>query len=68
MKILPIGNSTLGLVNILVKFETKTIFTPETDLYKLFESDVEVDNIGDPDAKIMWWHVAPYIQYEQMTR
>ena len=51
----------LGLVNILVKFETKIIFTLETNLYKLLESETKVDNIGDPDAEILWWNAALYI-------
>ena len=51
----------LGLVNILVKFETKIIFTLETNLYKLLESETKVDNIGDPDNEILWWNAALYI-------
>ena len=51
----------LGLVNILVKFETKIIFTLETNLYKLLESETKVDNIGDPDHEILWWNAALYI-------
>ena len=52
----------IGLVNHTRKADTKIICTLETDLAKLFESNVSV---AAPDAKIRQ-HDAPFIQFEQI--
>ena len=53
----------LGLVNIPDKTDTKFIYTLESNMNKLSESNAKVTTIPRvPDAQILY-HDAPYISY-----
>ena len=57
----------LGLVNFAHNTNTKFMFTLESHLNKLFESNKRVDNIPrNPDAQIIY-HDHPYIHYQQLV-
>ena len=57
----------LGLVNFPEKTDTKFIFTLESNMSKLFESNARVDAIpATPDAQIIY-HDTPYISYQQIS-
>ena len=57
----------LGLVNFPEKTDTKFIFTLESNMNKLFKSNVKVDTIpASPDVQIIY-HDTPYISYQQIT-
>ena len=57
----------IGLVNFPEKNNTKFIFTLESNMNKLFESNAKVTAIPRaPDAKILY-HDRPYISYQQIT-
>lgn len=47
-------------VNHLIKLDIKIIFTLETDMAKLFETNQQNANIGGPGAQIIW-HDTPFI-------
>ena len=55
----------LGLVNFLIEFNTKFIFTLKNNLSKLFVKNAKKALIpNETDAKTIF-HEAPYLQYEQ---
>ena len=54
------------MVNFTEKTDTKFIFTLETNLNKLFESNAKEDIPRSPDAEIIF-HDTPYISYQQIT-
>ena len=57
----------LGLVNLPEKPDTKFIFTLESNMNKLFESNAKVGTIpASPDAQIIY-HDTPYFSYPQIT-
>ena len=56
----------LELVNFTKKTDTKFIFTFETNLNKLFESNAKEHIPRSPDAEIIF-HDTPYISYQQIT-
>ena len=57
---------SLGLVNFAYQLDTRFIFTLETNLDRLFESNAK-GNIPDaPDAQIIF-HDTPYISYPEIT-
>ena len=56
----------LGLVNFTKKTDTKFIFTLDTNLKKLFESNAKEDIPRSLDAEIIF-HDTPYISYQQIT-
>ena len=59
--------TNLGLVNLVHNTNTKFLFTLESNLNKLFESNAKVDHIpANPDAKIIY-HDTPYIYYQQIV-
>ena len=39
---------SLGLINLLIKFDTKFIFTLEVDMNRLFETNIQAANITAP--------------------
>ena len=53
----------LGLANFSIKFETKIMFTLETNLNKHFETNAEFATIADLDGETIWTE-APYIEYK----
>ena len=55
----------LGPVNLPIKFDKKFIFTLDTDMTGLFETNIQAAAITGPDAANLW-HDRPYIQYEQI--
>ena len=58
---------SLGLISFAYQFDTRLIFTLETNLNKLFESNAKVTSIPDaPDPKIIF-HDTPYSSYPQIT-
>ena len=57
----------LGLVNFPEKNDTRFIFTLESNMNKLFKSNVKVDTIpASPDVQIIY-HDTSYISYQQIT-
>ena len=59
--------TNLGLVNLVHNTNTKFLFTLESNLNKLFESNAKVDHIpANPDAKIIY-HDTPYICCQQIV-
>ena len=57
----------LGLVNFLMKTDTKIIVTPERNMNKLFESNLKLAAIPDnPDALIQIYD-RPYISYQEIN-
>ena len=56
---------SLGFVNLPIKFDEKVIFTLETDINRLFETNIQAA-ITVLDASILW-HDKPYIQHEQIN-
>ena len=52
----------LDLVNFLIAFDTRFIFTLEQDINKLFESNAKVNPIPELDAKVIMYK-APFISY-----
>ena len=57
----------LGLVNFPEKTNTKFIFTLESNMNKLFESNAKVENIpASPDTQIIH-HDMLYLSYQQIT-
>ena len=57
---------SLGLVNFAYQLDTRFIFTLETNLNRLFESNAKVNIPDAPDAQIVF-HDTPYISYRQIT-
>ena len=57
---------SLGLVNFAYQLDTRFIFTLETNLNRLFESNAKVNIPDTPDAQIVF-HDTPYISYRQIT-
>ena len=57
---------SLGLVNFAYQLDTRFIFTLETNLNTLFESNAKVNIPDAPDAQIVF-HDTPYISYRQIT-
>ena len=58
---------SLGLVKFPNKIDTRVLFTLETNLNKLFETNAKAAAISDiPDAQIIY-HDTPYISYSQIT-
>ena len=61
----------VGLVNFPTAFNTKFTFNPEQNRNKLFEQTTKIDGTNapvpatQPDAEV-YFHSAPYIQYEQI--
>ena len=56
---------SLGFVNLPIKFDEKVIFTLETDINRLFETNIQAA-ITVLGASILW-HDKPYIQHEQIN-
>ena len=58
--------SDVGLENLLVKSKMKLIFTIQTNMNKLFETNFKKATIPtEPDVEIIF-HSSIYIQYEQI--
>ena len=56
----------LRFENLLVKFKMKLIFTIQTNMNKLFETNFKKATIPtEPDVEIIF-HSSTYIQYEQI--
>ena len=58
---------SLGLVNLPIKFNAKFIFTLQTGMNRLFETNIQGAAINAPDVAILW-HDRCYIQYKQGRR
>ena len=56
--------TNIDLVDQPIKLNTKIMYTFETYLNKLFESNKQVATVTTSDAEIIW-HDAPFIQYEK---
>ena len=57
---------SLGLVNFAYQLDMRFIFTFETNLNRLFESNAKANNPDAPDDQIIF-HDTPYISYPQIT-
>ena len=57
---------SLGLVNFAYQLDMRFIFTFETNLNRLFESNAKANNPDAPDDQIIF-HDKPYISYPQIT-
>ena len=57
---------SLGLVNCAYQLDTRFIFTRETNLNRLCQSNAKANIPDAPDAQIIF-HDTPYISYPQIT-
>ena len=57
---------SLGFVNFAYQLDPRFIFTLETNLNRLFESNAKANIPDVPDAQIIF-HDTPYISYPQIT-
>ena len=65
--IIPLGYLlSLGSVNFAYQLDMRFIFTLETNLNRLFESNAKTNIPDAPDAQIIF-HDAPYTSYPQIT-
>ena len=64
---MPLGFFTsLGLVNLPFKIDTRFSFALENNMNRLFETNAKADVPNEPDAQIIF-HDTPYISYQQIT-
>ena len=57
---------SLGLINFAYQLDTRFIFTLETNLNRLFESNAKANIPDAPDDQIIFYGT-PYISYPQIT-
>ena len=64
---IPLGSFTsLGLVNVSDKIDTRFLFTLENNMNRLLKTNAKADLPNETDAQIIF-HDTPYISYPQVT-
>ena len=58
--------TSLGLVNLPHKIDTRFLFTLENNMNRLFETNAKTDAPSEPDSQIIF-HNTSYISHPQIT-